>query len=216
MQDQNEVLFGIAHLLNHNETWLVRGLFEAEGNFYRFTPDGFRVSATDNADLVWPEKGDIIAFSAIEGDTPLRYVELGDEEVFTVNEILGVWKKTNSPLPKGLLITKSQSNDLINAVRSSNIDEVKTLLNNGADPNSVDEKGNPALLLSIGKNKEIAEALIIFGAQPDMTNAGEVSPFSFASQRHRDFLPILAKSDLQLMTISWLKKFGDQNDQSRS
>ncbi len=206
MQDQNEVLFGIAHLLNHNETWLVRGLFEAEGNFFRFTPDGFCVSATDNADLVWPEKGDIIAFSAFEGDAPLRYVELGDEKVFQINEIFGVWEKTNLPLPKGLLTTKNQSIELIGAVKNSDIHQVKALLNEGADPNSVDERGNPALLLSIGKDKAIAETPIVFGAEPHMTNAGEVmTPFSFASEKYKDFLPILARSELQLLTIGWLK-----------
>lgn len=66
---------------------------------------------------------------------------------------------------------------LITAVRSGDEDAVRLLLEDGADPDAVDEQGSPALCLAISAfNSTIAGYLVEGGADPDRQLSDGTTP----------------------------------------
>ncbi len=208
---QRNILFGIAHSANHNNTEFVRGLFEVEDQFFFFSPEGFRCSHSIRPHLVFPEHGDIIAFlpSCYPGEENCGF-QIFDQfpgvKQIRVGEIIGVETKPLMPLPKSLLTEKHRSDELIDAVKKSDVQGGEKLLEDGADPDSSDKNESSALLHSIAKeNIELTTLLISFGANPNKFNLNGISPVNLAKDRFKKLSSILDKAEQHITTVNWLK-----------
>jgi len=74
---------------------------------------------------------------------------------------------TNSPVSRGALC---------NAIVNSDIDRVRKLLDEGADPNAKDTYGNVPLLYAASRSLEIVELLVDKGADPDIKSFAGGTP----------------------------------------
>ena len=71
---------------------------------------------------------------------------------------------------------------LINAVRVSDVLEVRRLLANGADPNSVDERGRCALFFAANRDPRMLAMLLEHGAAVNLRDNRGFSPYYMVRQ----------------------------------
>lgn len=85
--------------------------------------------------------------------------------------------------------------ELLNAIKTGEIDIVVDYLKKGAAPNSVNDYGTSAVAFSVIHNqKEILEILLKYGADPTIKNSGGLSAEDIASKdNHIECLKIIGK-----------------------
>lgn len=77
---------------------------------------------------------------------------------------------------------ENEKNPLLAATENGNINDVKSLLENNANPNTPSSDGSfPLNVATVMQNAELVELLLDRGANPNMTNKHGVSPLIFAA-----------------------------------
>ena len=82
----------------------------------------------------------------------------------------------------GTSIVKANNDDLINATRNNTVQEVKRLLNEGADVNARNQDGWTSLMMAaLGGHLEVAKLLIDKGADVNAKNNAQGTALMVAS-----------------------------------
>lgn len=106
--------------------------------------------------------------------------------------VLGSWlsergeeKQTNQGKPATSVQVSGEqqklNQKLIEAAKANDTATTKSLLASGADPNALDAKKTPVLLLAITQDDAVADALLKAGAKPDLTDSMGVTPLMQAA-----------------------------------
>jgi ankyrin repeat protein len=103
--------------------------------------------------------------------------------------------------------TETQRNDFVKAAKFDDVSTVKALINQGVSPNTVDEKGNPMLVLAIKDHSYMVIDLLLSskGMDVDLSNKQGETPLMLASINGE--IPIvkalILKNKAQIDHIGW-------------
>ena len=196
--------FGIFKGTNQNESQLyIDGVLGAAGDMFMARPIDLVLAKKSRNPFDQMKTGDLVAF--------FRCALVRESERGRRTMVESIYDTSRHPVfelpPLDLTRLLFPSLALIEGVKSGDVECVVQELLSGADPNSVGNDGNSALLCAVVRGCEtVTSRLLAHGADPFCVNARGMSAYSLAQDRLPKFVPLLKKAEQQMATWEWIRK----------
>ena len=167
-----------------------------EGDIYQTSRREFVIKILSSRQLEFAHKGAVmVAEYTVDGDSMRLTFDNEENKKVEYYKIISIGLKGDKGTLSGMVLyDKNITDSFFNAIKERNINEVKSLLLKGLDPNYENEYGEVALLFAIivGNAEEVVRELLSAGADPDSKDTHGTSVLTLASDEgYLDIVKIL-------------------------
>ena len=167
-----------------------------EGDIYQTSRREFVIKILSSRQLEFAHKGAVmVAEYTVDGDSMRLTFDNEENKKVEYYKIISIGLKVDKGTLSGMVLyDKNITDSFFNAIKERNINEVKSLLLKGLDPNYENEYGEVALLFAIiaGNAEEVVRELLSVGADPDSKDTHGTSVLTLASDEgYLDIVKIL-------------------------
>ncbi|MEK6545951.1 MAG: ankyrin repeat domain-containing protein, partial [Nitrospinota bacterium] len=166
-----------------------------EGDIYQTSRGEFVIKILSSRQLEFAHKGAVmVAEYTVDGDSMRLTFDNEENKRIEYYKIISVGLKGDKDTLSGMVLyDKNITDSFFNAVKERNINEVKSLLSKGVDPNYVNEYGESALLFAImAGDAEVVRKLLSAGADPDSKDTHGTPVLTLASDEgYLDIVKVL-------------------------
>ena len=169
-------------------------------------------SKAENNDAKTRAVGNVVVFSGVSADSSWRGIDTkhpGGQTLSRIATLIEVISDFAFPIELPVLQARRRSPQLVEAAKSNDFAAVQSLLESGSEANSVDEKGNSALLYAVSRDSEMLVTLLsAYGADPFHENSNGICALSLARERGRNsLLADLMKAESQCKSVARINAY---------